>query len=92
MKRTLHDAISELARLAEGGVQVIPADDLQTLVDKHPPPAFTTEWGVAWELPGDRGTSWGLTREGAGKMTYNMRSAGHQARVVWRGVTDAQEA
>jgi hypothetical protein len=46
-----------------------------------------TEWGV--ESP------WGTTavddRDTAERIRANMRTAGHQARIVWRAVSDWQE-
>lgn len=47
-----------------------------------------TEWGV--ESPWGRHPAEG--REAADRITSNMRSAGHEARVIWRAVSDWQEA
>ncbi|WP_159702758.1 hypothetical protein [Arthrobacter sp. 18067] len=88
MQRTLHDVLTEILDDAEGGVVVIPADDLADLVAKHPPAQLQTEWGVAWSLPEAHGTSQLDSLETAEAMTANLADAGHEARVVWRGTTD----
>jgi hypothetical protein len=45
---------------------------------------FVTEWGVK--------SPWGCnpatSQESAARIVHNMRDAGHEAAIVWRGVTD----
>jgi len=53
---------------------------------------FTTEWGVAWSLPEANGTDAAKTRAVAQRTVDSMKAAGHEARVVWRGITPWYEA
>ena len=53
---------------------------------------FATEWGVAWSLPESHGTDALRDRQTAERMVKNMKSAGHEARIVWRGITPWHEA
>ncbi len=45
---------------------------------------FTTQWGVK--------STWGCSAAGsyqeAVKQVVNMRAAGHEASIIWRGVTE----
>lgn len=85
-KQTLHERITNLAAAADGGVVVIAAEDLMWMVKTFPPPAVTTEWG--YRCP------WGSypaeDRETAATIVKNMRTAGHDAALLWRGNTDWQ--
>jgi len=56
------------------------------------PQDFSTEWGVAWSLPESHGTSSADSRAQAEKIVRNMKTAGHQARVVWRSISAWQES
>ena len=48
---------------------------------------FATEWGVAWSLPEANGTDAAKSRAIAQRAVSNLKEAGHEARVVWRGIT-----
>lgn len=46
--------------------------------------AGIVEWGVAWSLPEDNGTSIYAKRVSADRVTRNLREAGHVAALVSR--------
>jgi len=86
MAETLHDRLRALTVGNEGGLIVVPVEDMLWLLDKFPPPEVTTEWGHL--------SPWGFSanhdRETAETIVKNMRRAGHEASLAWRGKTKWQ--